>query len=105
MGYDSKLIYNGVEGRAVIPPRKNASTLPRSSPYKRRIIGFIKIIYEVLWKVNNNYSLRWNVGIYFSEIKRMFSEIMRAVKPENIVQEMILEVYFYNEHNKLREGY
>ena len=35
----------------------------------------------------------------------MFGETIRAVKPENIVQEMMLKVYFYNEYNKLREGY
>ena len=32
----------------------------------------------------------------------MFGEAVRAVKPENIVQEMMLKVYFYNEYNKLR---
>ena len=35
----------------------------------------------------------------------MFGEIIRAVKPENIVQEMMLKVYFNNEFNKLKEGY
>ena len=34
----------------------------------------------------------------------MLGEIIRAVKPENIVQEMMLKVYFYNEYSKLREG-
>ena len=34
----------------------------------------------------------------------MFGEIIRAVKLENIVQEMMLKVYFYNEYSKLREG-
>ncbi len=31
-GYDSKLIYNELEGKAVIPPRKNAVTLSRVLP-------------------------------------------------------------------------
>ncbi len=34
----------------------------------------------------------------------MLGETVRTVKPENIVQEMMLKVYFYNEYNKLREG-
>ena len=35
----------------------------------------------------------------------MFGETIRAVKPDNNVQEKKLKVYFYNEYNKLREGY
>lgn len=31
--YDSKSIYNTLSGRAVIPTRKNSSTLSRGSPY------------------------------------------------------------------------
>ena len=56
-------------------------------------------------EVNNNCGLIWNVEIYSSGIKRMFGEATRAVKPENIVQEMKLKVYFYNEYNKLMERY
>lgn len=36
---------------------------------------------------------------------RSFSESIRAVKPRNVVQEMMLKVYFYSENNKLRNGY
>ena len=78
-GYDSKLIYNELEGKAVIPTRKNAVTLSRGSPYRAKITRFIRRFDEGLWKVNNNYGLRWNVEIYFSGIKRMFSEAVRAV--------------------------
>ena len=103
-GYDSKLIYNELDGKAVIPPRRNASTQSRGSTYRAKITRFIKKFSEGTWKINNNYGLRWNVEIYFSGIKRMFGEIIRAVKLENIVQEMMLKVYFYNEYSKLREG-
>ena len=99
------IIYNELEDKAVIPVRKNASTLSRGSPYRAKITRFIRRFNEGLWKIKNNYGLRWNVEIYFSGIKRMFGETIRAVKPENIVQEMMLKVYFYNEYNKLREGY
>ena len=34
----------------------------------------------------------------------MLGESVRAVKLENIVQEMMLKVYFYNEYSKLRGG-
>jgi transposase len=103
-GYDSKLIYNELDGKAVIPPRRNASTQSRGSPCRAKITRFIKKFSEGIWKIKNNYGLRWNVEIYFSGIKRMFGEIIRAIKPENIVQEMMLKVYFYNEYSKLREG-
>lgn len=43
--------------------------------------------------------------IYFSGIKWLFGEVIRAVKPEVIIQEMMLKVYFYNEFNKLKDGY
>ena len=43
----------------------------------------------------------WNILLWNKE----FGETIRAVKPENIVQEMMLKVYFYNEFNKLKEGY
>lgn len=55
--------------------------------------------------MKNSYVLKWTVEIYFSGIKRRFEEVIRAMKLENIVQEMMLKVYFYNEYNKLREGY
>ena len=104
-GYDSKEIYNELGDKAVIPVRKNASTLSRGSPYRSKITRFIKGFNEELWKIKNYYNLRWNVEIYFSGIKRLFGEVIRAVKPEYIIQEMMLKVYFYNEFNKLKEGY
>ncbi|WP_084779416.1 IS5 family transposase, partial [Acidiplasma cupricumulans] len=104
-GYDSKAIYNELEDKAIIPPRKNAVTLSKGSIYRAKITRFIRRFSEGSWKINNNYRLRWNVEIYFSGIKRLFGETIRAVKPENIVQEMMLKVYFYNEFNKLKEGY
>ena len=97
-GYDSKLIYNELDGKAVIPTRKNAITLSKGSLCRTRITRFN----EGLWKINKNYSLIWTVQIYFSGMKRLFSEIIIAVKQENIVQEMMLKVYFYNEYSKLR---
>ena len=90
--YDSKAIYNELEDKAAIPPRRNAVTLSRGSPYRAKITRFIRRFSEGLWKVNNNYGMRWNVEIYFCGIKRMFGETIRAVKPENIVQEMMLKV-------------
>lgn len=46
--------------------------------------------------------MSWNVEIYFSEIKRLFGVVIRAVEPNNNVQEMMLNIYFYNGYSKLR---
>ncbi len=70
-GYDSKLIYNELKNKAVIPVIRNAVTLSRGSIYGSKIARFIKRFGETLWKINNNYGLRWNIEIYFSEIKRL----------------------------------
>ena len=104
-GYDSKIIYNELKDKALIPVRRNASTLSKGSTYRAKITRFIKRFNEELWKIKNDYGLRWNIEIYFSGIKRLFGEVIRAVKQEYIMQEMILKVYFYNEFNKLKEGY
>ena len=45
-GYDSKLIYNELEGKAVIPVRKNAVTSSKGSPYRSKITRFIKRLSE-----------------------------------------------------------
>ena len=104
-GYDSREIYNELGDKAVIPVRRNASTLSKGSPYRSKITRFIKRFNKELWKIKNYYNLRWNVEIYFSGIKRLFGEVIRAVKPECIIHEMMLKVYFYNEFNKLNEAY
>ena len=78
------------------------STLSRCSPYREKITRLIKRFSEGLWKIKNDRGLRWNGKIYLSETRRLFGEIITAVKPDNIVQEMMLKVYFYNEYNKLR---
>lgn len=103
--YDFKLIYNKLKNKTAIPVRKNSSTLPKGPPYRCKVTRFIKRFNEKLWKIKNNYGLRWNIEIYFPGMKRLFGETVRAVKPECIIQEIMLNVYFYNEYNKLSEGY
>ncbi len=83
-GYYLREIYNELDGKAIIPVRRNASTLSKDNPYRSKITRFIKRFNEELWKIKNAYNLRWNIEIYFSEINRLFGEIIRAVKPEYI---------------------
>ena len=76
--YDSKGIYNALCGKAIIPLRKNHSTLSKGSPYRARIEREIRRTSEIKWKNNNNYGRRWNVEIYFSGLKSVMGEIIKA---------------------------
>ena len=104
-GYNSWTIYNELQSKAVIPVKKNASTLSMSSLCRDKITRFVKRFNKILRKMKNNYGIRRNVEIYFFSVMRRFSEIIRAVKTENIVQEMMVKIYFYHKYNKLRKGY
>ncbi len=95
-GYDSKYIYNMFGYNAVIPPRKNASTKSRGSYARAKIVRFIKKNSMEQWKENNSYSKRWIVEIYFSGLKRVMTEVIKAKKIEYIIQELALKVVNYN---------
>ena len=95
-GYDSKYIYNMFGYNAVIPPRKNASTKSRGSSARAKIVRYIKKNSMEQWKENNSYGKRWIVEIYFSGLKRVMSEVIKAKKIEYIIQELALKVVYYN---------
>ena len=52
--------------------------------YRGKITRFVNRFNEELLKMKNNYGLRWNVEIHFSGIKRLFKEVIRVVKLDNI---------------------
>jgi hypothetical protein len=104
-GNISKTINNDLEGKALISIGKYAVTLSGGSPYIGKITRFIHRFNEGLLKMKNNYGLRWNVEVYFSRVNTPFGDFIRSVKPGNIVQEMILNAYFYDKYNKLRKAY
>jgi len=97
-GYDSKEIYNylsenGIE--AIIPPKKNATTRSRGSPARARLVREIKRIGEEEWKKAVNYGKRWLIEIFFSGLKRVVGEIVRAKKDEYKIQEVIFKIFSY----------
>jgi len=51
------------------------------------------------------YGKRWNVEIYFSGLKRTMGEVIKAVKPEHIVQEIALKVQYYNIMREMTHAY
>ena len=64
--------------KVIIPLRKNYSTLSKGSPYRARITREIRRTSESEWKNNNNYGKRWIVEIYFSGLKSVMGEIIKA---------------------------
>ncbi len=103
--YDSRSIYNSLNGKAIIPTRKNSSTLSKGSPYRARIAREIRRTSESEWKNNNNYGKRWIVEIYFSGLKRVMGEIIKARRPEYIAQEIAMKVHYCNILRQMTEAY
>jgi hypothetical protein len=91
-GYDSKYIYNMFGYNAIIPPRKNASTKSRGSSTRAKIVRYIKKNSMEQWKETNSYGKRWIVEIYFSGLKRVMSEVIKAKKIEYIIKKLALKV-------------
>ena len=91
--------------KVIIPLRKNHSTLSRGSPYRARIAREIRRTSESEWKNNNNYGRRWIVEIYFSGLKSVTGEIIKARRPEYIAQEIAMKVHYYNIMRNMAEAY
>ena len=95
-GYGSKYIYNMFCTGAIISPRINASTRTRGLFTRAKIVRFIKKNPMEQWNKNNNYGKRRIVEIYFSELKRVMTEVIKAKKIGYIIQELALKVFNYN---------
>ena len=97
--YDSRKIFNLLDANgtdAIIPLRKNFRTTAKGSPLRHRIARQIRNFGEEQWKENNNYGRRWIVEIYFSGLKRVMGEVIKARKLECVIQEIRLKVLYYN---------
>ena len=60
---------------------------------------------EKEWKHIHEYGKRWNVEIYFSDMKRTMGEIIKANKPDYIPQEIALKVQNYNFLREMTNAY
>lgn len=85
---------NGSE--SIIPLRKNFSTLSRGSPLRGRTAREIRKLGEDQWKLIHEYGKRWTVEIYFSGLKMVMGEIIRAKRTDYMIQEVGLKVLYYN---------
>ena len=60
---------------------------------------------EKEWKESVDYGKRWNVEIYFSGLKRTMGEVIKAVRPDYIAQEIALKVQYYNMLREVTHAY
>ncbi len=97
--YDSRTTFNLLDSNgtnAIIPLRKNFRTTVRRPPLRHRTARLILKIREEEWKRIHDYGRRWIVEIYFSGLKRVMGEVIKAGKLECVIQEIGLKVLYYN---------
>ena len=97
--YDSRKIFNLMDAsgtNAIIPLRKNFRTTAKGSPLRHRTARDIRKIGEEEWKRIHDDGRRWIVEIYFSGLKRVMGEVIKARKLECVMQEIGLKVLYYN---------
>ena len=70
--------------------------MARVSPLRDGTAIQIRKIGEEEWKRIHDYGRRWIVKIYFSGLKRVMGEVIKARKLECIIQEIGLKVLYYN---------
>lgn len=56
------------------------------------------------WKNIHEYGKRWSVEIYFSGLKRVMGVVIRARRPEYMIQEVGSKVLYYNMMRKSTIG-
>jgi len=93
----------------VIKPDKNAVVyynkygLPRD--LRSCYVSFIKINGYKEWSKKFGYGKRWHNEIIFSKFKRLFGDVIRSHKEENIRQEFTIKIRIYNALTALQCGY
>ena len=93
----------------VIKPDKNAVVYYNKQGLPKELrsyyVGFIDKNGYAEWSKKFSYGKRWLIGIVFSKFKRLFGEIIRSKKDENICQELTLKVWIYNALTALQRGF
>ncbi|MCL4480019.1 MAG: IS5/IS1182 family transposase, partial [Candidatus Thermoplasmatota archaeon] len=65
-------------------------------PLRGKTAREIRKLGEDQWKNIHEYGKRWTVEIYFSGLKRVMGEIIRARRTDYMIQEVGLKVLYYN---------
>jgi len=75
--------------------RENAIVDKDASAKSTAVLEFKKMGYKG-WKQMNQYGRRWAVEGFFSSIKRIFGETVRASSPEGMISEVKRAFSLYN---------
>ena len=97
--YDSRKIFNLLDSNgiyAIIPLRKKFKTAAMGSPLRHRTARQIRKVGEEDLKRIHDYGRRWIVEIYFSGLKRVMGDVIKARKLECVIQEIGMKVLYYN---------
>ena len=97
--HDTRDSFNYVKREGIesgIKTRKNASTRSRGSPYRAQCVRELKRIGYEAWKEKYEYGMRWASEGFFSAVKRIFGEDVRATSREGMIQEVRMKFLFYN---------
>ncbi len=111
--YDAFSVYKECIKRKITPvirPSKNSvvyysgvSGLPRD--LRSSYVKAIKESGYKEWSSRNDYGRRWSTETVFSKFKRLFGEVIRSRKEENIRQEFTLKIWIYNMLVVIQHGY
>ena len=110
--FDTFKVYRKCIEAGIIPvirPDKNAIVrynkdgLPRD--LRSYYVDFIKKNGYHEWSRRFNFGKRWLVEIVYSKFKRLFGEIIKSKKEENIRQEFTLKIWIYNALTALQHGF
>lgn len=97
--HDNKDSFNYLKEKGItsgIKVRKNASTRARGSPYRAQCVRELKKIGYKAWKKKYHYGMRWASEGFFSSVKRIFGENIRATSREGMIQEVKMKFLFYD---------
>jgi hypothetical protein len=97
--HDTKDSFNYLKKKGItsgIKVRKNASTRARGSPYRAQCVRELKKIGYKAWKKKYRYGMRWASEGFFSAVKRMFGEDVKATSVEGMIQEVKMKFLFYD---------
>jgi hypothetical protein len=80
-GFDTRATFNELDERGIVPVikmRRNASTRSRGSPSRAKMVRERKRIGEDEWKKKYGYGMRWAAEGFFSGVKRVMGEGVKA---------------------------
>lgn len=98
-GFDTRETFNELDGRGIVPVikmRRNASTRSKGCPSRAKMVRERKRIGEEEWKKKYGYGMRWAVEGFFSGVKRVMGEGVRASSREGMEREVMMKLIFYN---------